>query len=236
MKTKFSSMKQAVQFAFNQVTVPSHPGAVSITLAVLSEVGVARGDVDADEVKMGVLRSYADQVLRAIREDLNPAESASLEAAFSRDWSKKRLAVAVLSSHFKTHLTRTIGNPRLIDDLVTRHYIAVRDRGHDWTIPGLGERYKCNGDRVSAAAIKINELARALEDEALANVRRILERKGVMTIEAPGPAKPDDMVAILVAHGVGVDTSTGMTISAVPVDKFAEVAQYVAKHELAGVQ
>lgn len=149
----FRDMKQQLQFAFNFTQHSAH-------------------GTDAAE-----LATLAKRTLLHLRADLLDLERASLVAAFTRDELERRAAVTVLSPLFRELLRHLECAPELVDKLLRRHYIPVRERGPAWELPAIADQFKAARDRVARASQEIDKRARALEQAALEALAAAMQRE-----------------------------------------------------------
>lgn len=171
---QFQNMKQQLQFAFNLTQYAGNPSSpLTLTRMALAQSGVLAGEKpDPDR-----LAALARRTLATLRADLLRYERASLIAAFSRDWDERRAAVQDLAPFFVAPLARLVDDKKLADRLVTRHYIAVRERGEGWGLPAIAEQFGVARERVHRASHLIDQRARQLESVALDTLAAAMARE-----------------------------------------------------------
>lgn len=103
-------------------------------------------------------------------------EAAALIASFCANWEARRLATGVLHEHYRPILSPKISHYRLREKLVTRHYIAERERTGGWSIASLGREYGVDKDHLERADVILAEHAKTLEKAALQSLSARLER------------------------------------------------------------
>jgi hypothetical protein len=169
----FENTAQAVRFAF---VLDQYIGARSSMVRVaLADAGITL-PVPTSKEQLFEINAYATQLRGAIN-DLLGYERSSLIAAYSRNWPERRAAAEALGPFHAHLLARLLDNRTLIGKLVTRHYIAERERGASWALQSLADEHKAAGDRVKRAARLIDENARKLEAIALVGLRIAMENK-----------------------------------------------------------
>lgn len=170
----FKDLEQAVRFAY-ALEQYKDSGSLVLVRHALNEAGV-KGEIGPHDLlpdRLAELRAHAKQLLAAIHGQLLRAEAASLTATFSRDWDERRAAVAVLAPYFRHLLARIVDNQKLVDKLVARHYIAVRDRGVGWDLDSLSAEFKIPKSRLTRATHALDHCARQLEMMALGTLREV---------------------------------------------------------------
>lgn len=169
----FETTAQAVRFAF---VLGQYVGdSSSMVRVALADAGITLPAPTSKE-QLIEIRDYARD-LRATIGNLLGYERASLTAAYSRNWPERRAAAEALTQFHARLLTRLLANHTLIEKLVTRHYIAERERGANWGLQDIANEYKAAGDKVKRAARLIDENARKLEAVALDSLQHAMNRK-----------------------------------------------------------
>lgn len=169
----FDNMAQAVRFAFCLEAYREAGGALVLVQMALRDAGVKLA-LDAQPEQLAALRTQAHAISLALHADLLRVESAALTAAFSRNWDERRAAVQVLAPYYRNLLARLVDNPKLVDKLVARHYIAQRDRGTGWDLDSLSHEFKLPKSRLTRATHALDHVARQLEALALHSLREAL--------------------------------------------------------------
>lgn len=171
----FKDLKQAVRFAFAlEQYRDSRTGATTAVRQALVDVGINATPAQLEATPPAVIGEYGYQILLQIHGKLLKVEAAALTAAYSRDWEGRRAAVDLLTPHFYYPLARIADNKRLVDKLVTRHYIAHRERGAGWDIASLSQEFKTPKSRITRAAQIVEHCARQIETMALNTLREAL--------------------------------------------------------------
>jgi hypothetical protein len=170
----FKDTAQALRFAF---TLEQYPGDATSSGNAL-HMALHDTGVPYEVVREGPsperLREQAAALLLALRGNLIASERAALTATYSRNWDDKRGAVEQLQNLFYPHLQRHLADRRVVDKLVTRHYIAVRDRGNGWTVREISAQFGVARDRLLAGIAVIDDTARDLERLALAHLGKFI--------------------------------------------------------------
>jgi hypothetical protein len=88
---------------------------------------------------------------------------------------------AWLQNHYHVQLSHLIANPQLVDRIVSRHYIAERDRGQGWTFEGIAAEFNIGFVKLQNAIAALEKLDSEIREEALAAIAR---RLALPTLEA----------------------------------------------------
>jgi phage terminase large subunit-like protein len=162
----FTDLAQRVRFAFVLAQYPGEPPAAANTAvrAALAHVRAKPQEVTAQ--LLVDLRVEANQVTEQVQA-LPAYERAALIAAYSSNWDDKRTAMDTLRSYFTPLLARMVDNPRLVERLVKRHYIARRDRGSGWSQDDIAREFSIGMERLAHAVGAVDQHAKVLEHAAL---------------------------------------------------------------------
>jgi len=169
----FKDYRQAVHFAFSLAHQADLEGLVSrasLVTVALNEAHVNVPRVLLDAPTLEYIGRFGDEANKAIELGLSSHERDALIAAYSRDWEARRQAAGRLQPSYRIPLTSWVSNQHLVDKLVKRHYIAVRDRGNGWSIPEICDEFKASIGRVTTAVREIERIAKELETLALATL------------------------------------------------------------------
>jgi hypothetical protein len=163
----FKDMVQRLRFAFSLQQFPGETGtsAMVAVRTALSQAGVKKYGAmtkEAVEELRGAAKAVIGETLA-----LPPFERDALLAAHSRSWESKRLATDNLRHHFMPLLAGLLDDKELAGKLVTRHYIANRDRGSGWGKADLAEHYRIGMERLERAIALVDRHAKELEHAAL---------------------------------------------------------------------
>lgn len=158
---------QRVRFAFNFTGTPRTMASLPTRLMM----ALKDAQVNATDSAVAVTTPYfySDDARHVVNETLSLQrhESAAIVATFSHDWQARRIACDALREHYRPVLSRTIDDRHLLEKLVTRHYIAERERGAAWDLASIAKEFTVELERVQRAAGMIAEHARTLEHAAL---------------------------------------------------------------------
>lgn len=172
----FKDLGQRVRFAF---TLEQYPGTLpdGAYTAVRMALIESRIPTDRETMTPAVLDKLRAAGMTVLDElgKMPRHEAAALVAVYSRNWDAKRDAAATLRDYLQPHLTRQVDDSRLLAKLVTRHYIARRDRGSGWNKEALIEEFGIGRDRLGRAITTIEHHAKALEHAAIQTLQARIE-------------------------------------------------------------
>lgn len=175
----FKDLAQRIRFAFSLQQFPGE-GSASTTgsaiRAALSQTGIKVDPNDMTIKAVYDLRDGAKALLSEILA-LPPAERDGLMAAHSRSWESKRLATDNLRHHFMPLLAGLLDDKELAGKLVTRHYIANRDRGSGWSKDDLATHYRIGMERLERAIALVDRHSKELEHAALQTLEAKISEK-----------------------------------------------------------
>lgn len=179
----FSTYTQALRFAFALQAAPGEGGAshASMVKLALNQAGADVPGVLLDGATLGMIGQFAAQLRDAVTLGLPRYEGLALVATYSHDWDARRAAVDVLQPFFRAPLRHVADDPKLVDKMVTRHYIAQRERGEGWGIDDIARELRVAVTRVANLGATIETIARGVEEEALAMLE---QRLALPTLEA----------------------------------------------------
>lgn len=175
----FRDITQALRFAFTLEQYPAEPGAAhgSMVRLALSEAGITLSREAVARHATSEYHEYAADLRTAVRSALLPYEASSLIAMYSRDWAERRRAAETLASFHARLLSGLIDDNQLIAKLVTRHYIAERERGSSWALHDIAAEFNVSRERITRAARHIESHARQLDTVALQAADRFMRTK-----------------------------------------------------------
>lgn len=164
----FRNYREAVRFAFALARHPGNTGASrnSMIRVALNDVGVNTVDALLDAPTLEMLGGFALQVGQLV-DNLPSAMRAALVAHESQDWDHRRTAATWLQNHFRPQLAHVIDHPALADRMVTRHYIAERERGPGWTLEAIGVEFRVSVARLGSAVRVLELVDDALIEDAI---------------------------------------------------------------------
>lgn len=179
----FDDMKQAVKFAFLLGTGPdtpqiSHEQQVRMALR---EAGSNVPGVLLDALTLRSIGKFGADLLGAVALGMMSTERAVLTAHYSTDWEERRTVTAWLQNHYHVQLSHMAGNPQLVDRLVSRHYIAERERGKGWTIEDIAQDFNIGIKKLLAVVALLERLDAAIHENAIATLSQRLD---LPTLEA----------------------------------------------------
>jgi hypothetical protein len=173
----FDSYQQAVKFAFLLGTGPetpqiSHEQQVRMALR---EAGTNVPAVLLDAPTLRMIGQFGAAVLGAVALGMMSTERAVLTAHYSTDWEERRTVTAWLQNHYHVQLSHVAGNPQLVDRIVSRHYIAERDRGQGWTVEDIASEFKIGYNKLHKAIALLEKLDGEIHENALATLAQRLD-------------------------------------------------------------
>lgn len=174
----FTVTKQRLRFAFAFIHLsPESSSVTGRVLVAANEVKVQPTLGQSLTATPDKLAEDAEQVVAEVL-SLQRHESAALVAAYAQNWESRRIAADTLRDHYRPLLARTIDDRHLLEKLVSRHYIADRQRGTSWALRSMAEEFGIEYERLVKAADALAEHAKALEHAALQSLEarlRLLE-------------------------------------------------------------
>lgn len=179
----FSGYPQAASFAYGLESAPGEGGAshASMVKLALTNAGVNVPGVLLDAPTLDMIGEFAEKLRMAVLLGMPRYESKALIAVHSHDWQSKRASVEVLKPYFRGALSGMAGDARLVDKLVTRHYLAQRDRGTGWSIEEIAREFGAGLSRVT----NLDTMVVTIAENLLAEGYLILgQRIGLPTLEA----------------------------------------------------
>lgn len=164
----FRNYREAVKFAFALASHPGDAGASrhSMVRVALNDVGVNTVDALLDGPTLALLDDFAHQVGRLV-DNLPSSMRAALIAHHSLEWEHRRVATTWLQNHFRPQLAHVIDHPELADRMVSRHYIAERERGTGWTLDAISVEFRVSVARLDSAARLLGLIDDALIEDAV---------------------------------------------------------------------
>lgn len=173
----FDSIKQAVRFAFLLAGDKEIAGVSrsSLVRVALNEAGTNVPGVLLDAPTLAQIGAYGEQVLNVIESDLLASERAVLAAHYSTDWEARRTVTAWLQDHYRGQLAPQVGNPLLADRIVSRHYIAERDRSQysGWEVSKIAEEFNIGIQKLLGAITLLEKLDAQVEAAALSTIEKL---------------------------------------------------------------
>lgn len=167
----FPNITQRLKFSMAFMNMP--PTELSLPRRVLMAL-YESGSLDGSSYSPEAMESDARRVLDEVL-SLQSHERQALIATYSHHWESRRLACDGLRDYFRPLLARVIDDRHLLGKLVTRHYIAERDRGTGWRLVDLANEFGIGTDALKRAADLLDTHARALERAALQSLEARLQ-------------------------------------------------------------
>lgn len=166
----FKDYTQAIKFAYSLAAHPGEVGAShsSMVKLALNEAGVKVPGALLDAQMLEVIGDFAPKLRDAIALGLPRYDAQTLIASYSQDWNDRREAVKILQPYYRPALAIFADNPRLIERMVTRHYLASRERGNGWGVDDIARDFGAAVVRVANISAAIETIARNMEAEAVA--------------------------------------------------------------------
>lgn len=179
----FDDFKQATKFAFLLCTGPETPqiSHAQQVLMALREAGSKAPGVLLDAPTLAMIGRFGAELLNAVELGMMSTERAVLIAHYSTDWEERRTVTAWLQNHYHVQLSHVAGNPKLVDRIVSRHYIAERDRGQGWTVEDIAAEFKIGFHKLLKAIALLEKLDTEIHENALAT---LAQRVDLPTLEA----------------------------------------------------
>lgn len=179
----FTDYPQAIRFAY---ALQAHPGQVgashsSMVKLALNEAGAKVSGVILDGPTLDMIGDFAPKLRDAIALGLPRYDTQTLIARYSHDWFAKRAAVQILQPYYRPALAPYANDARLIERMVTRHYLASRERGAGWGVDDISRDFSCAVERVANLGAAIETIACGMEQEALSMLEH---RINLPTLEA----------------------------------------------------
>lgn len=165
----FKDYPQALRFAFALQAHPGEGGASNSSMVklALNEADAKIPGVALDGPTLTMIGEFAPKLRDAVALGLPRYDAQTIIAKYSHDWAAKRAAVAILQPYYRPALAPYADNPRLIERMVTRHYLASRERGPGWGVDDISRDFSCAVERVANIGAAIETIARGMEQEAL---------------------------------------------------------------------
>lgn len=170
----FKDLTQRLRFVFSLAQFPGEGNGLAAVRAALAQAGVKTEHGDIGPSTPALLRADAKQTMGAIL-DMPPYERDAILAVHSRSWESKRLACDNLRHYFRPLLANLLDDHALAGKLVTRHYIAQRERGSGWSRDDLAEHHRIGMDRLNRAIAAIDAHAKELEHAAMQTLQAKLD-------------------------------------------------------------
>lgn len=166
----FKDYPQALNFAYSLAAHPGEGGASNSSMVklALNDAEVKVPGVLLDGPTLTMIGEFAPKLRDAVSYGLPRYDAQTLIAKYSLDWAAKRAAVAILQPYYRPALAPYADDPRLVERMVTRHYLASRERGASWNIDHISRDFSCAVERVANIGAAIETIARGMEQEALA--------------------------------------------------------------------
>jgi hypothetical protein len=172
----FNDTTHALRFAFALEHQPDAMSELTSVRMALAELGAAALRNVPWHHDPGALRKQGQDLLHAVNGNLMRYEAATLIARYSRNWEDRRKAVVSLHSYYRTPLARLVDDFQLMERLVTRHYLAERDRGAGWSLAAISEQFGASKERLVRASEVIVNHAEHLEKSALVHLEAVLNK------------------------------------------------------------
>lgn len=159
----FKDTAQRLRFAFAFISQPAFVATLPRkVLMALHESGALDGSSYSPEALAADAKAMIEELTA-----LQHHEQAALVASYSYDWPARRIACDQLRDHYRPILSRIVDDRHLLGKLVTRHYIAERERGSSWSLNSISHEFNVEAERIKRAADLIDQHAKSLERAAL---------------------------------------------------------------------
>jgi hypothetical protein len=173
----FNDHRQAVRFAFLLAGDKEIEGVSrsSLVRVALNEAGTNVPGVLLDAPTLAQIGDYAGLVLATIETALLASERAVLTAHYSTDWEARRTVTSWLQDHYRPQLASQVGNPALADRIVSRHYIAERDRSQypGWEVASIAAEFNIGIQKLLGAITLLEKLDAQVEAAALSTIEKL---------------------------------------------------------------